>query len=252
MNILTKTGITLLAMAAITGGSLVHAQENEKISQLDREELRELRESGDREAFKSRIKELGLERKEKPELTDDQKETIKELRESGDRDAIKNQLNDWGIEKSNVDRKGLRKEGVFESLSDEQKQEIQDLRESEADKEVIREKLSEFGVELPKRVEITDEQKEKIQELREAGNKEELKEYFQEIGISKKRVKMQKRKAFSSSLTEDEKEVLKEARDIARAGDKDIAREMIEEVFEANDEIEKPERGIFRFFKRLF
>lgn len=252
MNILTKTGIALLAMAAMTGGSLVHAQENEKLSQLDREELRELRESGDREAFKSRVKELGLERKEKPKLSDDQKKTIKELRESGAREAIKNQLNDWGIEKPQADKKGLRKEAVFESLSDEQKQEIQDLRTSNADKEVIREKLSEFGVELPERPEVTDEQKEKIQELREAGDKEELKEYFQEIGLLKKRIKIQKRKEFSSSLTDDEKEILQEAKDIARAGDRETAKEMIKEVFESNDELEKPKRGILGFFKRLF
>lgn len=245
----TTTVITTLALAAIIAGvaPASFAQEETKLSQINREELRELRESGDREAFKERIKELVIKRI-RPELSDEQKEAIKDLQELGDKEAIKDQLNEWGIEKSQK-KKGLQ---VMQKLTQEQQQEIKELRESGADKEEVRQQLESFGVELPERVQITDEQKGTIKELRESGDRELLKEYYIEIGLTKKVEKMEKRKSFVSSLTDDEKEVLEEAREIAKAGDKETAREMIQEVFEVNDELEKASRGIRGFFKRIF
>lgn len=251
MKNITKTGIALLGLVVLGTTASAYAQE-EKISQLDREELRELRQSGDRDAFKQRAEELGITKFKRPQLTDDQKVIIDELKESQDREAIREQLNEWGIEKpDHSQRKGLRKAGVFESLTVDQKSEVQSLRE-EGDKDAVREKLEEFGVELPERPEITDEQKEKIADLKEVGDKEALKEYFEEIGLKKHRSFMKKRAEVIDSLTEDEQEMVQEARDIARAGDKETARELLQDIFGENLQEEAQERGIKGFFKRLF
>lgn len=253
MNTYIKTSLTLAAIAVIGLGSTTYAQENQKISQLDRESLRELRQSGDRDTFRKRTIELGVNR-DKPELTDSQKETIKELRQSGDRDAVKNQLESWGIEKPiQRDRgNGLKIGHDLQNLTNEQKTEIRELRESGAEKGLVQQKLLEFGVELPKRIEITDEQKQIIKNLRDSGNREELKEYYQKLGFTKKVDQRKKRKNFISSLTDNEKEVLENAREIARAGDKEMAKEMIHSVFESNNDLGKPQRGIMGFFKNFF
>jgi Tfp pilus assembly protein FimV len=247
-----KICITLLALGILSIGAQSFAEVDDKISQLDRSELREVRRSGNREALGSRLKELRLNR---PRLTEEQKETIQELRESGDRESIKDQLNDWGIEKPTNNRKELRSEQIFQDLSEDQKTVIQELRES-GDKEIIRERLEEFGVELPEKKErpqLNEEQKETIQELRESGDRESVKEYFEEIGLKKPRKNMEKRKAIFESLTEDEQGVLQEARAIARAGDKESAREIIVELFAYdNSSREKPTSGVYGFFKRIF
>lgn len=253
MKNITKTGIALLGVVALGAAGSTYAQEDQKISQLDRAELRELRQSGNREAFRERAQELGLKKSARPQLTDEQKAVIEALKESEDHEAIKEQLNEWGIEKRNhSNAKGLRKAGVFDSLTDEQKAEVQELRE-EGDKEAVQEKLADFGIKLPERPELTDEQKEKIADLKDAGDKEVLKEYFEEIGLKKPRKFMQKRAEVISSLTKDEKEVLQEARDIARAGDKETAREMLQDVFSTENVQEKlSERGVRSFLKRIF
>jgi len=244
-----KTFITTLALAGLVAGVApgAYAQEDNTLAQINRQELRELRESGDRDAFKERIQELGIKRV-RPELTDEQQEAIQELRESGDREAIKDQLNEWGIEKPHQKKSSP----ILEQLTDEQQEVIQTLRESGAEKQEIKDQLESFGVELPTKPEITDEQKETIQELRESGDRDALKEYYTEIGLTKKVAKMEKREAFIGSLTEDEKSVLEEAREIAKAGDKETAGEMIQEVFATNENIEEPKRGIFGFFKKIF
>ena len=252
MNTFTKTTIALLGLLTLASAGSVYAQENaQKLSQLDRDELRELRQSGDREAFQSRLQELGIDRPQRPELTDEQKETIKELKESGDRAAVRSHLDEWGIEKPDHDRKGLRKDGVFENLSEAQKEEVQALR-VEGDKEAVKEKLSEFGVELPQRPQLTDDQKEKIKELKASGDRAAVKAYFEEIGLKKPRKFMQKRNEVIDTLSDDEKEVLQEARDIARAGDKQTAREIVEELFADSSIGDDSEKGIIGFFKRMF
>lgn len=246
-----KTVIILAALGAISIGSYSYADIESNLAQLDRDELREVRRSGNREGIPARLKELKMNR---PQLTDEQKETIAELKEVGDKDAIRDQLNEWGIEKPEKDDKGLRKDHVFKNLTEDQKTEIQVLRES-GDKEVVREKLTEFGVELPEkreRIALTDEQKETIKELKEKGDKNAVKAYFEEIGLKKPRHNMEKRKEIFESLTDDEKEVLEEARDIARAGDKELAQEMIKELFADDFSVKKTSRGVLGFFKKIF
>lgn len=252
MKSMTKTTIVLLGMATVMAGASAYAQEEQKMSQLDREALRELRKSGDREAFKERAAELGFNRANKLELNDEQKVIIDELRESDDQEAIKAQLDKWDIEKPLQRERGngLKVGHILQDLSEEQKEELKEVRAS-GDKDAVREKLDELGIELPQRIELTDEQKEAITELKEAGDKEAVKEYFEEIGLKKPRKFIQKRAEVISSLSTDEQEVLQEARDIAHAGDKETAKEMLQEVFGEVLEDETKERGIRGFFKRL-
>lgn len=253
MNILTKTTVAVVGVIALTTAGSAFA-EQPRISKLDRQELRELRQSGDRDAFKARAQELGF-KKNKPQLTEDQKQVIKSLKESGDRQDILNQLDEWGIEKPQSNKKGLRKSKVFEDLTQDQQAIITDLRESGVEKEQLREQLAEFGVNLPGKKErpaLTEEQKEKIQELKAAGDREGLRAYFEEIGLKKTRIKKNKRTHFIDSLSVDESEILHEARNIARAGDKETAQEMIKEVFASNTQLEKKSRGIRAFFKKIF
>ncbi len=76
-------------------------QNRPELTDEQREELAELRESGDREAMREKMEEFGITPKGPAfmnDLTDEQRETLAELRESGDRDAIHEQLSDWGIE----------------------------------------------------------------------------------------------------------------------------------------------------------
>lgn len=173
MKKISTTTIALIASLVIAGGTSVFAQEEQKISRLDRQELRELRELGDRDAFKQRLRELGIERKDKPPLTKDQK------------------------------RQGN----------------------------------------LP--LQSENDRSQKITELKDT-------ESFKEIGINKNRKSMNKRVNATDSLTEDEKEALEEARDIARAGNKEAAKEILRGIFEDNRNNKSRGWGIKGFFNRFF
>lgn len=247
----SKTIITLVVLGAVSASSYAYAENTNNLAQLDRDELQQIRRSGNRKGVDSRLEKL---KSNRPEFTDEQKATIQGLRESGDKEALKGQLNEWGIEPP--EKKGLRKDKVFENLSDNQKQVIEELRTSGAEKEEMQAQLEEFGIELPikaDRLELSDEQKQTIKDLKESGDREALKEYFEEIGIKKPRHNMQKRKNAIASLTQDEQEVVAEAREIARAGDKELAKEMLTEVFsEKQPDTDKKSNGIFRFFGRIF
>lgn len=248
--------VIILGIAAIGFGSThAYAQNDNKTTQLNRNELRELRQSGDRDDFRQRAENLGINKMARPQLTDDQIEIIESLKESKDHEAIRVQLNEWGIEKPENEKKELPIDGPFQNLTEEQKSELQELWELDVEKEVINEKLAEFGIEPPETLEhlqLTDEQKEKLTELKETGDKDTIKEYFEEIGLKKPRNHMQKRADISDSLSDDEKEVLQEARNIARAGDKETAREMAKEVLEDVPTSNNASQGFFGFFKNLF
>jgi len=210
-----KTGIIIIALAAIMAGSSAYAESNNA-------------------------------------LTESQKTVLQELRNSGDRSAVASQLKEWGKKLQN---KGLRKNTVFESLTQTQKQTLHELRESNVEKEIIQDQLKEFGIELPeknKRHDLTDDQKEIIQSLKDAGDKQELKDYFKEIGIEKFRSGKEARAYFINLLTDNEKETLSEARTLAKAGDTETARLMIDELFTSNSNLEKPTNGISGFFKKIF
>ncbi|MFT6361511.1 MAG: hypothetical protein ACJAV6_000624 [Candidatus Paceibacteria bacterium] len=253
MNVTGKTIITLMGIAAIgLGGASAYAQsEDALLSQLDRAALKELRQSGDRDAFRYKLNELGIDKPARPQLTDVQRDTLDELKGDGDYEAIKEQLDEWRVKPARDNGKRVKAGYVFQDLTDDQKEELQELR-TEGDKEAVRDKLKDLGVELAERPQLTDDQKEKIQELKDSGDKEAVKEYFEELGLKKPRKHMAKRTEVIDSLSDDEKEVLDEARDIARAGDKETAREMIEEIFEDTLNDGDAQKGFFGFFKRLF
>jgi len=251
MNRTGKTIITLLGIATIGLGGSAYAQfDDAKLSQLDQSELRELRQLGDRDAFREKLKSMGIDRPTRPQLNNEQKEIIKELKEDGDREAIKNQLDEWGIQAPHKENKGLRAQGVFTDLNEDQKEELQELRQN-GDREAVREKLEEFGVELPTRPELTIEQKEIIAGLRKDGDREAIHEYFEKIGLKKPRKHFTKRAQIIDSLNDNEREVLQEAHDIARAGDKETARALIIEIFAGDAEDEGTPKGFFGFFKRM-
>jgi hypothetical protein len=216
MNVTGKTIITLMGIAAIgLGGASAYAQsEDALLSQLDRAALKELRQSGDRDAFRYKLNELGIDKPARPQLTDVQRDTLDELKGDGDYEAIKEQLDEWRVKPARDNGKRVKAGYVFQDL--------------------------------------TDDQKEELQELRTEGDKEAVKEYFEELGLKKPRKHMAKRTEVIDSLSDDEKEVLDEARDIARAGDKETAREMIEEIFEDTLNDGDAQKGFFGFFKRLF
>jgi hypothetical protein len=258
MKITTKIFIALLGFTVLTSAGSAFAQEEKKMSQLDRGELKQIRASGDRASFKALLRELNIKQPSRPRLTDEQKKIVKELKQAKDKDAIRDQLDRWGIEKYTQRDKsmGLKTVEELQKLTKEQKEIIKELHESGDDKQLVRIRLLELGVELPERPkgpEITNEQKEKISELKEAGDRDAVKSYLEEIGLRKSRKFMSKRTEFTDSLSKDEKEVIQEARDIARAGDKETARELLKEVFEPNENFqEQSPRRIFGFFNKIF
>ena len=248
-----KIGILLGIIALSVTGGQTFAEEGDRISQLDKTELRELRKSGNRELFKQRARELGIKKSDRLELNQEQQEILANLRKNGNREDIKSQLNEWGIQGRAGQKKGLKKENFFDQLTEEQKSIIQDLRENDSDPQVIKQQLQEFGIQKSNKKILTEDQRAKIQELKESGDRQELREYFQQIGLKKTVKRSQEKKAFHSSLTEVQKDILKEAREIARSGDVDMAKDIITDLF-AQTSIQddtRPSRFL-RFIKKNF
>ncbi len=88
--------IILILFVAVCFSTSVHAAEE---GRLRHDEIRKMRESGDREGFRDRIISARKERSEKKELTIDQQNIISELKKTGSRKEIGDQLREWGIGK---------------------------------------------------------------------------------------------------------------------------------------------------------
>jgi DNA-binding transcriptional regulator YhcF (GntR family) len=177
------------------------------------------------------------------DLTDEQRQEIRdlleELRESGAtieevKEAIDLKLTEWGIE---IPNKGMRqRQPWMPELTDEQREEIkqliEELKESGASREEIKEavdaKLVEWNIEIPEGkmpshppwlLELTDEQKEEIREIVEelkdnGATKEEIKEAvdskLEEWGIEASNKGMGQRPPWMPELTDEQKEEIKD------------------------------------------
>jgi DNA-binding transcriptional regulator YhcF (GntR family) len=191
-------------------------EQKQELKQL-RQELREAGASREEihEAIRDQLEAWGIDPPERrmgrrgprPDLTEGQKQELKqlrqELREAGAsreeiREAIRDQLEEWGIEppERRMGRRGPRLD-----LTEEQKQELkqlrQELREAGASREEIREairdQLEAWGIEPPQhsrgageRPRLTPEQKEmireRVQQLREDGaSRQEIRQAVREM-----------------------------------------------------------------------
>lgn len=114
-----KIGIILITLTTIMVGTLVYAEQEIKLTQLEKTDLQELRNSGNREFFTERLNELRIDRANKPKLNAEQKQIINQLRESGNKEVLQQQLQDWGIK-----NKAPKKNNLIESLSQDQKERL--------------------------------------------------------------------------------------------------------------------------------
>lgn len=137
----------------------VEMPEHPILSQLDesqKEELKTMKEAGvDREEIKAYLEGEGIELPEKPErleLTDEQKAALEEIKNDdaldfeAKREAVEAYMETQGLEMPT--RGQIQKHRFAENLSDEQKEQIKELKESGLSREEIR---GEMGLEKPER-----------------------------------------------------------------------------------------------------
>lgn len=140
-----------------------------ELTEEQKDELKSVRESGDRDVIESLLEEYGIDPQMHRNmgmmvnLSDEQKETLKQLHEQGDREAIMAQLKEWGIQVPEAKMKDDRGLHLGQELTAEQLKELADIRKT-GDKEAVDSKLAEWGIEKP---ELTDEQKARMEEMRE-------------------------------------------------------------------------------------
>jgi len=75
-----------------------------ELTDVQRDELKQLRETGDRAAIHDKLQEFGISPRGPQglflgKLTEVQRDEIKDLQADGDRDAISDKLDEWGIER---------------------------------------------------------------------------------------------------------------------------------------------------------